>query len=494
MLVIWRSSQLFHSEPVRKTSTKRSSRTRSSAASNTQEPIRLGVDLDHKMGETQDGPPHVGASNPEKPKAIKLGVDLARKLFHRAHDSQPEHLDSSIRVDRIFYVHTTNEQHDLRRRETGENLRYRAKLDISRPITSPPPPDVTLMHRYRKRQAAWKKRSLAMKTKHVDDFRSKRWSLKTWKLSSGRDLSPQEISQGSTDAGNTVKVLPVPSEKKAPSFRIQKQSDLERAPAIPQIDLKWANLEISVKPEPLPQSSKKRAITSREQRWNPLTSPTTLDVIEEQPMSSKPTHPTHRHASSVTDIPRLHELNAQMPRKSASTSKLRRPAFYDNNLTLPTQQDVSSTTDQRSTHTALRSQSGPVSIATDRRQNYPAFGTQPSPVSSTFSQRNVHPVLRTQPSVSSTASLRSVKTETSTQPTSQSIPRVRITPPSPVIDPDEIAIALAIRPPDICEQMSFLNIMNDTRKAIFRAPLKLHHLLSNRVCTTSDNCFQPSSY
>jgi hypothetical protein len=256
--------------------------------------------------------------------------------------------------------------------------------------------------------------------------------------------------------------------------------------------LRSANLEISVKPQP--QSSKKRATTFRDQRWNPLTSPTRLDVIEEQSTPSKPTHASHGHASSVTNIPRRHELGPSMPRKSASTSMLCRPAFYDNNLTVTSQQHVSSTTDQRPAHTALRSQSASRSSATDRRRNCPTACAQPSPASSTFSQRNVHPALRTQPSVSSTTSLCSINTATSTQPTSQPIPRARITPPSTVIDPDDIAIALAIRPPDIHEQMSLLNNMNDTRKAISTAPLDLLGLLINRVCTTSDNYFQFSSY
>jgi hypothetical protein len=132
MLVIWRSSQLpFRSEPVSKMSTKRSSRTRSSAKSDITKPVSLVCEME----EVQDDHPHTGSTKSEKPKAIKLGIDLARKLFHRPHDEQ---LDTSIRVDRIFYVHTTNEQHELRRRGTEGDLRCRAKLDISRPIISPP--------------------------------------------------------------------------------------------------------------------------------------------------------------------------------------------------------------------------------------------------------------------------------------------------------------------------------------------------------------------
>jgi hypothetical protein len=102
MLVIWRSSQLpFRSEPVSKMSTKRSSRTRSSAKSDTTKPVSLVCGME----ETQDDHPHTGSTKSEKPKAIKLGIDLARKLFHRPHDEQP---DTSIRIDRIFYVHSTN--------------------------------------------------------------------------------------------------------------------------------------------------------------------------------------------------------------------------------------------------------------------------------------------------------------------------------------------------------------------------------------------------
>jgi hypothetical protein len=302
------------------------------------------------------------------------------------------------------------------------------------------------MHRYRKRQADWRRRSLAMKTKHVDDIRSKRWSLKIRKVCSGRDLFPQEISHGPADTGNTVKLLPVPSEKKAPSFLDQEQSGRERVPAVPQMSsLRWANLEISVKP--LPQPSKKRSTTFRDQKWGPLTPPTALEAIDEQPPLTKIFPPSHQHASSTTNIPRRHEFDTQMPRKSASTSMLRPPTAYHSNFTAASQQGAPSPADQRPTRPPLRSQSGSRSSAADRRHNYPTFCTQPSPASNTFSQRNVHPLHRTQPSVDSTTSLCSVKTVTSTQPTSQPIPRVRITPPSTVIDPDEIAIALAIRPP-----------------------------------------------
>jgi hypothetical protein len=418
MLVIWRSSQLpFRSEPVSKMSTKRSSRTRSSAKSDTTKPVSLVCGME----ETQDDHPHTGSTKSEKPKAIKLGIDLARKLFHRPHDEQP---DTSIRIDRIFYVHTTNEQHELRRRGTEGDLRCRAKLDISRPIISPPAPDMTLMHRYRKRQADWRRRSLAMKTKHVDDFRSKRWSLTIRKVCSGRDLFPQETSHEHSDTGNTVKILPVPSEKKAASFRDQGQSGHERVPAVPRMgSLRWANLEISVKPLPQP-ISKKRSTTFHDQRWGPLISPTALEAIDEQPTLTKIILPSHRHASSTTNIPRRHEFGIQMPRKSASTSVLRPPTAYHSNFTAASQQDAPSPTDQRPTRPPLRSQSGSRSSAADRRHNDPAFCTQPSPALNTFSQRNVHPLHRTQPSVDSTISLCSVKTAASNQSTSQPVPRV----------------------------------------------------------------------
>jgi hypothetical protein len=474
MLVIWRSSQLpFHFESVSKMSNKRSSRPRSSAESEATKPVSIV----REMEDIQVDHPHTGSIKSETPKAIKSGIDLARKLFHRPHDEQ---LDTSIRVDRIFYVHTTNEQHELRRRATEEDLRLRAKLDISRPIISPPPPDVTLMHRYRRRQTDWRRCSLAMKTKHVDDFRSKRWSLKIRKVCSGRDLFTQEASQGHADTGNTVELLPVPLEKKAPSFRDQNQSGRERVPAVPRMSSpRWANLEISVKHSP--QLSKKRSTTFRDQRWGPLSSPTALEAIDEQPTLAKIIPPSHRHASNTTNIPRLHEFGTQMPRKSASTSMLRPPTAYHSNFTAASQQGASSPTDQRHTCPPLRSQSGSRSSAAHRRHNDPTFCTQPSPASKTFSQRNVHPLHRTQPSVDSTTSLYTVKTATSNQSTSQPIPRVRITPPSTVIDPDKIAIALAIRPPGILEQMSLLKTMNDTRKAIFMGPLDLHPLLSLRV-------------
>jgi hypothetical protein len=116
MLVIWRSSQLpFRFESVSKMSNKRSSRPRSSAESEATKPVSIV----REMEEIQVDHPHTGSIKSETPKAIKLGIDLARKLFHRPHDEQ---LDTSIRVDRIFYVHTTNEQHELRRRATEEDL------------------------------------------------------------------------------------------------------------------------------------------------------------------------------------------------------------------------------------------------------------------------------------------------------------------------------------------------------------------------------------
>ena len=86
-----------------------------------------------------------------------MGIGLARKLFHR---SQDEPSESSRRVNRIFYVHATNEQHTLHRRRTVEDLQRPmkvnvSKLDISKPLTSPPAPDETLVRRYQRRRADW---------------------------------------------------------------------------------------------------------------------------------------------------------------------------------------------------------------------------------------------------------------------------------------------------------------------------------------------------
>ena len=355
--------------------------------------IRLGVDLVRVVPEGYDYDyAETTHDNSDTPKVIEMGIGLARKLFHRAQD---DHSDSARRVDRIFYVHATNEEHTLHQRRTVEDLQQPMKLniskhDISKPMTSPPAPDETLMHRYQKRQADWRKRSILMKSKRMDSV--KRWSLKTWKTQSGREISQDAAPVKSCFTENSNKCMPEDSTKGV--NKIPDQVPYAREHIHISSSLRSANLEITVRPVPS-ISANRRVDTFLDQRWNPLTS-STLDVIEEQssPWPS-PLRPTHHHAASTTHIPCRQTCHDQVLRKSASTSIIRPEVSQDGHLAVPTRSRSSNTNDQRHIHPALRTRPFFDQSAPDQRHIHPALGSELVPSLGTTDQRHVHQALRT---------------------------------------------------------------------------------------------------
>ena len=149
----------FLGKLARKMSTKQNIFTQPSADDTENSRVtRMGVDLGQLIREDDNDYSTDASINTKQPKAIRMGIDLARKLFHSSRD---EHSTSPPRVDSIFNVHATKKEHILHRRNTTEDsqrsMKHKvSKLDISKPVTSPPAPDETLVHRYEKRQADWK--------------------------------------------------------------------------------------------------------------------------------------------------------------------------------------------------------------------------------------------------------------------------------------------------------------------------------------------------
>jgi hypothetical protein len=426
----------FRYKPVRKKmSTKESIGTRTdSDDSERPKAIRLGVDLIRVVPESDDEDyTEITYNNSDTPKVVRMGIGLARKLFHR---SQNEDSDSTSRVDRIFYVHATNEQHTLHRRNTVKDLQRPTKLnipkhDISKPFTSPPAPEETLMHRYQKRQADWRKRSILMKSKRMDSV--KRWSLRTWKAQSGREINQSENTLKPPNNEGSNKHVPGGSIKGAKDLHDPGLYPREHTQIISS--LRSANLEISVRPVP-PIPANRRIDNFRDQRWEPLTPSAKLDVIEEHSsLVPAPLRPTHHHAASTTHIPRQHSYRDQVLRKSASTSIIRPEVSQDSRLAVPSRSRTSNTNDQRHIHPALRTRPffgqsahdqrhihpalrnelvlslsmtdqrhiqqalhtrscSPSPAATDQRQIHPALRHELGPSMGTIDQRHIHPALR----------------------------------------------------------------------------------------------------
>ena len=338
-----------------------------------------------------------------------------------------------------------------------------------------------------------------MKNKRIDSV--KRWSLKTWKAQSGRETTPNLTPTKLSNTGMSNKSTTKSSVKGAKEIHGQGPYARDRIPRTSS--LRSSDLEISVKPVPIP--SRKRATTFREHRWSPLTSPTALDVIEEQP-SPQPA-PLHRHAASVTHIPRQPSVHHRVPKKAASTSMLRPESAQESHLAVPSPPRISNASDQRHIQPALRSQASPNVAATDQRQIHPALRNELGPRLSSNDQRNIHPALRnelgpsqdktdpqrlhpalrSQPSITSAHSWCTISTAASAQPIVRTIPRVRIIPPSTLIDPDDTPAAyverakVASRPPPLSDQQILLENMNTARAAVPAAPLDRHNLFSNRA-------------
>lgn len=459
---------------------------------------RMGVDLGQVIPKDDNDYSTEASINTKQPKAIKMGIDLARKLFHSSRD---EHSTSPPRVDSIFNVHATQKEHILHRRNTTEDSQRPMKLniskfDISKPVTSPPAPDETLVHRYEKRQADWKQRSMSFKNKKIDSV--KRWSWKTWKPQAGQENTTNANSFNTSNTGEKKKLLPRDPIREPEDFLSQGPLARQRARSIHQ--LRAAGLEISVKPGSMPA-------TFWDQRRNPLTSPTSLSVIEEQQSRPSFLRPTHCHAASATHFPRQHSLRHQALTKSASTSMLRPGEVHESHFDVHSLSRTSGVKDQRHIHPALRTKPSAKLSVNDQRHIHPALCTQPCPIpdardqrhmhptlrhepslrSTMINQRHIHPALRAHPSTTSLASSNTVHTTGSAPSISRSIPRVRIIPPTPLIGPDNIPTAyaeraiLASKPPTQTEQKLLVDNMNASRAIVCVAPLELHPLLSVRA-------------
>jgi hypothetical protein len=474
----------------------------------------MGVDLLRVMPDVEKHDyAEATSTDTEQPKVIRMGISLTRKLFHYPRD---EHSNSPPRVDSIFDVHATNKEHSLRRRRTTESLQRPkkhsiSKLDISKPMTSPPAPDETLVRRYEKRQSDWKKRSLSFKSKRLDSV--KRWSWKPWTAQTGQENVSNTTSFTAYDNRETKKLSPRDPIREVEDVHGHGSFARERARRIEEF--RSAGLEISIKPV------SNGAATSRDQRRNPLTSPTNLSVIKEQQSQPSLLHPTHYHSASASHIPRQYSLRNQGLTKSASTGMLRPGDMHGSHLDIPSLSRTSSANDQRHIHPALRAQRSSDWVANDQRHIHPTLRTQPSATLRANDQRHIHPTLRTKPSSiqsatdqrgtrpavhskldlratttkqrplpptpraqPSTISLNTINTTVSAPPIIRSVPRVRIIPPTPLIGTNDRPTAhakLAVvnsKPPTPDEQKILVANLNASRATVSAAPLELHSWLS----------------
>lgn len=490
----------FLDKLARKISTRQNIHTHTdtdTVGSGEEEATRLSVDLDPVMPQGDNCFSTVATStNSEQSKVIRMGIDLARKLFHSSRD---ERTDSFCRIDPIYDVH----EHTLHRRRTTEDLQRPmkpsiSKLDISKPITSPPAPEETLLHRYEQRQTAWKKRSMSFKIKRLDSV--KRWSWTPWKSQSGQENIPNATSLESSNTGETKKLVPRDPIREAEDFH-DKAGSFARERARRINELRAAGLEISIKPAP------NGAATLRGQRRNPLNSPTDLDAIDEQPSQLSHIHPIHCHSVSASRIPRPRNLSHQPLMKSASTGMLRPGQAHDSHLDIPSLPQTSSAKGRRHIHPSLRAQHSAPLRANDQRHIHPALDTQPCPSLSATGQRHnrpalhselaprqvttdqphVHPAFRKQPSITSMTSLNKINTTESATPTVRTVPRFRIIPPTPLIGPDGIPTVYAERafiasnPPTKDEQRLLVQTLNTSRATVSAAPLELEPELNNRA-------------
>ena len=351
---------------------------------------RLAVNLDQVMLEdNNDDSTGATSTNTDQPKAIRMGINVARKLFHSSRD---EHLTSPPRVDSIFDVHVTQKEHILHRRSTTADFRRPTELnvsksDISNPVTSPPAPNETLVHRFEKRQADWKKRSMSFKNKKIGSV--KRWSWKTWKPQAGQENTTNATSLHTSNT-RVKKLLPRDPIREPEDFLSQGPLARQRARSIRE--LRAAGLEISVKPGTMPT-------TFWDQRRNPLTSPTSLSVIDERPPQPSFLHPAHSHTRSEAHIPCQHNMRNQGLTKSASAGMLRPGEIHDSHLDIPSLSRTASVNNQHHIHPALRTKPSAILSANDQRHIHPVLRTQPCPIPGARDQRRVHLTFRHEPSV-----------------------------------------------------------------------------------------------
>lgn len=271
------------------------------------------------------------SAHEDAPKPSNVGIDLARRLLRRSED---DHADIYDRKGGIFPVHVENEKRELRRRNTESNLRRRAELDISRPIKSPPAPNAAILEKYGEREAAWKKRSMEIKSKQNDPSHNKRWSLRTWKIQSGR--APTKI----------------PQHYKANSSA-QHQ----------------------------PKSRAKRALSFYSQRWSFRPTPEKLNVTRERQAKHTPPVPQYHHASSTTRIANKPTLPPSAPKKAASTGMLRPQVSFSGHLSVPDRHAAQhSALDERGIHPLLHTHPTRYSSSLHTHQENTPMSSPPGPI------------------------------------------------------------------------------------------------------------------
>lgn len=164
-------------------------------------------------------PARPGSPQPQRSRTLKPSI--VRKLLHcslELPESKDRHMDS------IFDTHAKHQQQELKRRKTDGDLRTRTKIIISAPILSPPAPDEPTLKRHEDRQAEWKERSAALKKKQAEDCRKKRWSLRTWKIESGREQTPKPNTSDQANGSKAAEAVPQSMAKRAWRYSRQKWS------------------------------------------------------------------------------------------------------------------------------------------------------------------------------------------------------------------------------------------------------------------------------
>lgn len=349
-------------------------------------------------------PSRPGSPQPQRSRTLRLSI--IRKLLRRSLELSES---KDRQMDTIFGIHAKHQQQELKRRKTDGDLRTRTKITISAPILSPPAPDEPTLKRHEDRQAEWKESSAALKNKQIDDRRKKRWSLRTWKIESGRE---QNSKTNASDQSNGSKAA-----------------------------------------EAVPQSMAKRAWRYSRQKWSFQAGPEKLDVPRSTKDHVRARSPVKHHPGRIENL--KHGRKAQVAQKPVISQPLRTPEHPGKYLAVP-----------------------------------PRHGAQP-----VNDQSHIHPALRTNGSCLDLSS--SSKESVSLTPVpsqAQPVPRVRITPPSTLVQTQQEVNKYSIipsKPPTMQEQTILVRSINSTRAAASATPLDLHPLLSNRAQDYVGLCLPP---
>ncbi|KAM0722619.1 hypothetical protein Q7P37_002060 [Cladosporium fusiforme] len=393
--------------------------------------------------------------------------------------------------DYIFDLHANNQRQELHRRDTEEDLRRAvARTSLSRPFVSPPAPGPDALRKYGERQNAWKRRSMAFKATKAKPSNPNRWSLKTWKVNSGRERAPFEITSKAKPRHQSLAKRVLSCHSQRWSFR----------PAVPE--------KLEVKREPrknvrVPSPGQKHRQAASENR----VSRRYRHYVSQQPgpkkaASAKSTHPQvsyddrlavplrqyvqsqrrfdQRHAKPALRAQGSIDSSAREPIRQPNQAldqrnihpALRQQAYFDNDDPFIIDQGTTQALDQSHIHDALRQQT-----SSDNNNLTFSINREPHQLQS---QSHIHPALRTTPSNLTNPP---VKRQPEPQPRPP-VPRVRIIPPSTFIQPQDFTTKhtiLPLKPPTLQEQTTLLKSLNSIRASAHTNPLDLHPLLSNHA-------------